>query len=41
MIPLVCPNLDVCPARTDVLKTYASPALTAELKAVVANLRQP
>jgi hypothetical protein len=38
MIPLVCPNLDACPARTDVLKTYASPALATELKALVASL---
>ena len=32
VIPLACPNLEVCPARVDVLKTYASPALAGELK---------
>lgn len=40
MIPLVCPDLDVCPARTDVVKTHASPALGQELKAFVADLRR-
>ncbi|WP_410645377.1 hypothetical protein [Amycolatopsis sp. lyj-346] len=40
MIPLVCPNLDVCPARTDVVKTYASPFLAEELKAFVTDLRR-
>ncbi|GLY70868.1 hypothetical protein [Amycolatopsis taiwanensis] len=39
MIPLVCPDLDVCPARVDVLKVYVSPALTGELKKFVASLR--
>ena len=39
MIPLVCPDLDVCPARTDVVKTCASPALAQELKEFVASLR--
>ncbi|MGW4520004.1 hypothetical protein [Amycolatopsis sp. NPDC004378] len=39
MIPLVCPDLDVCPARVEVLKTYAGPTLGAELKALVAGLR--
>ncbi|SEP52547.1 hypothetical protein [Amycolatopsis saalfeldensis] len=34
LIPLACPNLEVCPARADVLKTYASPALAVELKAL-------
>jgi hypothetical protein len=32
LIPLVCPDLGVCPARVDVLKTYASPVLAGELK---------
>lgn len=39
MIPLVCPSLDTCPARTDALKTYAAPALATELKTLVAGLR--
>ncbi|WIX98276.1 hypothetical protein QRX60_29925 [Amycolatopsis mongoliensis] len=39
IIPLVCPNLDVCPARQDVVKTYASPVLAEELKQFVASLR--
>ncbi|WP_225440261.1 hypothetical protein [Amycolatopsis eburnea] len=40
MIPLVCPDLGICPARTDVVKTYASPALGQELKAFAADLRR-
>jgi hypothetical protein len=32
LIPLTCPDLGVCPAHNDVLKTYASPALAGELK---------
>ncbi|WP_328606630.1 hypothetical protein OG943_43100 [Amycolatopsis sp. NBC_00345] len=32
LIPLTCPDLGVCPAGNDVLKTYASPALAGELK---------
>ena len=39
MIPLVCPNLDVCPARADVLKIFVSPFLAEDLKALVASLR--
>jgi hypothetical protein len=39
MIPLVCANLDTCPARTDVVKTYASPTLATELRALAAGLR--
>lgn len=39
IIPLVCQNLDTCPARTDVVKTYASPALATELRTLVASLR--
>ncbi|MFJ1768498.1 hypothetical protein ACIOD2_49855 [Amycolatopsis sp. NPDC088138] len=39
MIPLVCPDLDVCPARADVLRTCAAPALGTELKTLVAGLR--
>jgi hypothetical protein len=39
VIPLVCPNLDTCPARTDVVKTYASPILAIELKALATDLR--
>lgn len=39
MIPLDCPNLDACPTRADVLKTFAGPFLAEELKGVVANLR--
>jgi hypothetical protein len=38
MIPLVCPNLDTCPARTDVVKTYASPALATELRTLAAGV---
>ncbi|MEC3975798.1 hypothetical protein [Amycolatopsis sp. H20-H5] len=40
MIPLVCPDLDVCPARTDVVKTYAAPAFGQELKSFVADLQR-
>ncbi len=40
MIPLVCPDLDVCPARTDVVKTYLAPLLAEDLKALVADLRR-
>jgi hypothetical protein len=39
IIPLVCPDLDVCPARTDVVKTYTAPFLAEELRALVADLR--
>ncbi|TNC19428.1 hypothetical protein FG385_32295 [Amycolatopsis alkalitolerans] len=39
IIPLVCPSLDTCPARTDVVKTYASPTLATELKTLAAGLR--
>ncbi|MFD2415429.1 hypothetical protein [Amycolatopsis pigmentata] len=34
LIPLVCPELSVCPARLDVLKTYASPGLADQLKSL-------
>jgi hypothetical protein len=34
-----CLNLDVCPARADVVKAYAAPFLAEELTAFVADLR--
>lgn len=34
VIPLVCPDLDVCPTRSDVVKTLASPMLAAQLKSL-------
>lgn len=37
MIPLVCPDLAVCPARAEVLKTYGSPALADQLKTIAAS----
>lgn len=33
VIPLVCPDLERCPARGEVLKTYASSALADRLQA--------
>ena len=39
LIPLVCPDLDVCPTRVDVLKTYASPLLADQLKALATASR--
>lgn len=37
VIPLVCPDLDRCPARGDVLATYATPALATHLQTVAAG----
>lgn len=39
VIPLVCPDLDVCPAKMTVIKTFASPILAEELKAFASNHR--
>ncbi|WP_020673019.1 hypothetical protein [Amycolatopsis nigrescens] len=39
LIPLVCPDLNACPIRREVLKTYASPALAEQLKTVAASIR--
>ncbi len=39
VIPLVCPDLNVCPVRGEVLKTYASPALAEQLKTIAAGVR--
>jgi hypothetical protein len=41
VIPLVCPDLDVCPTRVTVLKTFGSPVLAEELKAFATNHRPP
>lgn len=34
VVPLTCPDLDRCPARGDVLRTYNSPASTERLRAL-------
>ncbi|KAA9166570.1 hypothetical protein FPZ12_002925 [Amycolatopsis acidicola] len=38
-IPLVCRDFPVCPARMDVVETFASPVLGRELERFVATLR--
>jgi hypothetical protein len=38
LIPLVCPELGTCPARGDVLKTYAAPQLAEQLKALATQV---
>ncbi|MHA6621695.1 hypothetical protein [Pseudonocardia sp. DLS-67] len=37
-IPLVCPNLDACPTKSAVFKTYMTPLLSAELRDVAERL---
>jgi hypothetical protein len=32
LIALVCPNLNSCPTKSDVIKTFATPALAERLK---------
>jgi hypothetical protein len=39
VIPLICPDLDVCPTKMTVIKTFASPILAEELKAFASNHR--
>jgi hypothetical protein len=39
VIPLICPDLDVCPAKMTVIKTFASPILAEELKAFASHHR--
>ncbi|WP_253829212.1 hypothetical protein [Prauserella aidingensis] len=39
VIPLVCPDVEQCPTRGEVLKTYASPMLADRLHAVTAGAR--
>lgn len=34
LIALVCPNLDRCPTKPDVVKTFANPVLAEYLKAM-------
>lgn len=40
-IPLVCPNLNACPAKSEVFKTYMTPLLSAELKDIAGRLGAP
>ena len=40
-IPLVCPNLADCPTEREVLKTYATPFLSEELKTIAEALGAP
>jgi hypothetical protein len=40
-IPLVCPDLTRCPSEAEVLKTYATPFLSEELKAIAEALSAP
>ncbi|WP_433273996.1 hypothetical protein ACQPZA_24090 [Pseudonocardia xinjiangensis] len=40
-IPLVCPDLQRCPTEPEVLKTYATPFLSEELKAIAKALAAP
>jgi len=40
-IPLVCPNLTHCPSEAEVLKTYATPFLSEELKTIAEALGAP
>ncbi|MEK6442179.1 hypothetical protein [Pseudonocardia sp. T1-2H] len=37
-IPLVCPDLTRCPTEAEVLKTYATPLLSEELKTIAEAL---
>lgn len=37
MIPLVCPDLAVCPARAEAFKTYGSPTLDDQLRTIAAS----
>ncbi len=38
VIPLACPDLAVCPARAEVVKTYCSPTLADQLKTITAGV---
>ena len=40
-IPLVCPNLTHCPTEREVLKTFATPFLSEELKTIAEALGAP
>jgi hypothetical protein len=37
-IPMVCPSLDACPAKSEVFKTYMTPLLSTELKDIAERL---
>ncbi|GAA3430965.1 hypothetical protein GCM10018954_005660 [Kutzneria kofuensis] len=37
LIPLVCPNLDQCPTEKDVVKTFVTPFLAEQLKAMASG----
>jgi hypothetical protein len=39
VVPLVCPDLSVCPTRMTVLKAFGSPVLAEELKAFATHQR--